>query len=54
MTVNNAAFSVGSALGSSLGGLALAFGGYAVLGWTLLPFGLAAAVLAALSVHARR
>jgi predicted MFS family arabinose efflux permease len=53
MTVNNAAFSVGTAVGSSLGGLALALGGYGLLGWSLLPFGLAAAVLAALSLRAR-
>jgi DHA1 family chloramphenicol resistance protein-like MFS transporter len=54
MTINNAAFSVGTAVGSSLGGLALALGGYGLLGWTLLPFGLAAAALAALSLRARR
>jgi predicted MFS family arabinose efflux permease len=54
MTINNAAFSVGTAAGSALGGLALVLGGYGLLGWLLLPFGLAAALLAALSLRARR
>jgi predicted MFS family arabinose efflux permease len=54
MTINNAAFSVGTAAGSALGGVALTLGGYSLLGWSLLPFGLVAALLAVWSLRARR
>jgi predicted MFS family arabinose efflux permease len=49
MTVNQSAFSLASAVGGSLGGLLLAFGGYALVGAVVPLFGGAAALLVWLS-----
>ncbi|HEY3080454.1 MAG TPA: MFS transporter [Chloroflexota bacterium] len=49
MTVNQSAFSLASAAGSSLGGLLLALGGYHLVGAAIPFFGIAAALLVWLS-----